>query len=185
MGRRLEYLDRVSIDSHPFFLFPRIRMKISSPMPVSRCHTLGKFISSCDWKKQQHAALRTHEIVTSSLAESFLPDRSWSTASPSASFSYNALTLSSEAWLAMSMHGTIEYPCPGKSSIRDRYTASTYFQSSRVNRPVSSSHQYFWHQDIWLVDCWMWDNSCSRAAILASTADWRDVPRSNSNSSSV
>ena len=48
MDRRLEYLDRAIIDSHPFFLFPRIRTKISSPMPVSHRHTLGKFISSCD-----------------------------------------------------------------------------------------------------------------------------------------
>lgn len=124
-------------------------------------------------------------IVTSSPGRSFFPHQSCNTALPPSSVSYNATVSSPEAWLAISTQGTITWPEPGKSSALERYIASTIFQSSKLSRPVSSSHHSRLHQEIDWVAFRIRSNSDSRTASLASTASFKDVPYNNTCSTSV
>lgn len=122
-------------------------------------------------------------MVTSSPGFKLLPQRNCKFAFPLESISYNAFTSSPETWLVMSIPGTMACPLPGKSTMRERYAASMYFQSSNVNLPVPSSHQHCWHQAMCWVACRRFSNSRSSEFTFASTAAASEVPRSSSCSS--
>jgi hypothetical protein len=127
----------------------------------------------------------TYVIVISPLWSMVLPSRSRSRPFPSLSVSYSAAVASPDAWFAISTQGIMQSPAPGNSKALDRYIASTHIQSSKVNMPVSSSHQYFAHQLIDSVEVRNVSNSRKRLLSFALTAGLSVVPVSSSRSSSL
>ena len=79
----------------------------------------------------------------------------------------------------------MQSPVPGNSRALERYMASTHIQSSKVNIPLSSSHQYFLHQLMDSVAVRKSSNSRSRPFNFALTAGLSVVPTKSSCSSSV